>query len=132
MQGGGFAISGGLALAGAGVMIYNAPAQSSDQIKLSGNGSLTLSPPTSGTYKGVAIFEDRTSTATIAVTGNGSMNLTGTIYSPKAEVDLTGNGGTDVMGSQIIVKNMKVSGNGVVNVNYPAIGSPVRDTRIVE
>jgi hypothetical protein len=132
MQGGGFSTSGGIDLTGSGVMIYNAPAHSSEQVKLTGSGNLTLSPPTSGTYKGIAIFQDRTSTAIVAITGNGSMNLTGTIYAPKAEVDLTGNGGSNVTGSQIIANNMTVTGNGPVNVNYNSSGSPVRDTRTVE
>jgi len=60
------------------------------------------------------------------------MNLTGTIYSAGAEIDVTGNGGTDVVGSQIIANNMTVTGNGSVNVSYSLSISPVRDTRIVE
>ena len=132
MQGGGFSNSGSINMTGTGVVIYNAPASTSDQVKLTGSGSLTLSPPTSGTYKGISIFQDRTSTAVVALTGGGSMNVSGTIYAAKAEIDLTGNGGTNVAGSQIIANNMKVTGNGPVSVNYNATGSPVRDTRIVE
>lgn len=132
MQGGGFSNSGSINMTGIGVMIYNAPVQNSDQVKLNGSGSLTLSPPTSGTYKGLTIFQARSSTAVVGVTGNGSMNLTGTIYSAGAEIDVTGNGGTYVVGSQIIANNMQVTGNGPVNVNYNPNGSTVRDTRIVE
>ncbi len=132
MAGGGFTISGGINVTGSGVMIYNAPVQNSDQVKLSGSGSLTLSAPTSGTYKGIVIFQARASTAVVGITGNGGMNLTGTIYAAGANVDLTGNGGANVVGSQIIADSMTVTGNGPVNVNYPASGSPVRDTRIVE
>ena len=132
MQGGGFSDSGGINITGSGVMIYNAPVHASEQIKLTGNGNLTMSPPTSGPYKGITIFEDRASTAVIALTGNGGMTLTGTIYSPGAEIDLTGNGGTTVAGSQIIANNMAVTGPGSVNVNYNSSGLPARDTRIVE
>jgi hypothetical protein len=132
MQGGGFSVSGGMNVTGSGVMIYNAPSGSNDQVTLSGTGTLTLSPPTSGSYKGITIFQSRTSTAAIAITGNGSLNVSGTIYAPGAEVDLTGNGSTDVMGAQFIANNMKVGGNGSVNVTYDANSSPVRDTRIVQ
>jgi Putative Flp pilus-assembly TadE/G-like len=132
MAGGGFSINGGINVTGSGVMIYNAPVQNSDQVKLTGNGTLTLSAPTSGTYKGITIFETRTSTATVDITGNGGMNLTGTIYSAGANVDLTGNGSSNVIGSQIIADSMTVTGNGSVNVSYTASGLPVRDTRIVE
>ncbi len=132
MAGGGFSISGSINVTGTGVMIYNAPLHNSDQVQLSGSGSLTLSAPTSGTYKGITIFQARSSTAVVGITGNGSMNLTGTIYSAGAEIDLTGNGGSNVVGSQIIADSMKVTGNGPVNVNYAGNGAPARDTRIVE
>jgi hypothetical protein len=132
IQGGGFSNSGGIDLTGSGVMIYNAPAKTSDQVKLTGSGNLTLSPPTSGTYKGVTIFQDRSSTAAVGISGQGGMNLTGTIYAAGGELDLTGNGSSNTMGSQIIANNMTVTGNGSVNVNYTASGSPARDTRIVE
>jgi hypothetical protein len=132
MQGGGFSDSGGLNLTGSGVMIYNAPVHNSESVKLTANGSLTLSPPTSGPYKGIAIFQARSATAAVDITGNGSMNLTGTIYAAGANIDLTANGGANSIGSQIIADSMTVTGNGSVNVNYNGSGSPVRDTRIVE
>jgi hypothetical protein len=132
IQGGGFSNTGSIDLAGAGVMIYNDPNKSNDQVNLTGNGSLTLSPPTSGTYKGISIFENRTSTANIKISGNGSMNLTGTIYARAAEIDLSGNGTANIVGSQIIANNMKVSGSGAVTVSYNPNTAPVRDTRIVE
>jgi len=130
MQGGGFSITGQGSVTGSGVMIYNAPAKKSDQVQLTGQGNLTLTPPTSGTYSGISMFQDRNSAAAVKITGNGGMNVTGAIYSAGAEVDLTGNGAVnvDVVGSQIIANNMKVTGNGSVQVN----GSSVRDTRIVE
>jgi hypothetical protein len=132
MQGGGFSSSGSIDVTGTGVMIYNAPLNSSDEVRLTGWGNLTLSPPTSGTYKGITIFQDRTATATVAVTGNGGMNLSGTIYSATAQVDVTGNGGLNVAGAQIIANNMTVTGNGTVTVSHDANLSPIRDTRIVE
>jgi hypothetical protein len=132
MQGGGFSNSGSINMTGSGVVIYNNPSSNSDQIKLTGSGSLTLSPPTTGPYKGISIFQNRTSTAPIAVTGNGSLNISGSIYAAAAEVDVTGNGGTTVAGSQIISNNLVVTGNGSVDVSYNANLAPVRDTRLVE
>jgi Flp pilus assembly protein TadG len=132
MQGGGFSISGGLSVSGSGVTIYNAPVKNNESVSLSGNGSLTLSPPTSGAYKGIAIFQERSATAEVDITGNGSMNLTGTIYAAGATVELTGNGGSNVMGSQIIADSMTVTGNGSVSVNYDPTSGPAKDVRIVE
>jgi hypothetical protein len=132
MQGGGFSNTGSIDLAGAGVMIYNDPAKSSDVVSLTGSGSLTLSPPTSGTYKGIAIFQNRTATSIIKITGQGDMSLTGTVYAAAAEIDVGGFGEANIVGSQIIANNMKVTGSGAVTVNYNPGTAPVRDTRIVE
>jgi Flp pilus assembly protein TadG len=132
MQGGGFSDSGGINMTGSGVMIYNDPAHNSESVALTSNGSLTLSAPTSGTYKGITIFQNRTATAAVDITGNGSMNLTGTIYAAGANINLTANGAANVIGSQIIADSMTVTGSGSVNVNYSGSGSPARDTRIVE
>jgi hypothetical protein len=132
MQGGGFSDSGGMNLTGSGVMIYNAPVHSSEQVELTSSGSLTLSPPTSGPYQGITIFQARSATAAVGITGNGSMNLTGTVYVAGANVNLTANGSANVIGSRIIADSMTVTGNGSVNVNSSGSGSPARDTRIVE
>jgi hypothetical protein len=79
-----------------------------------------------------AIFQARSATASVQITGNGSMNLTGTIYAAGANIDLTANGGSNVIGSQIIADSMTVTGNGSVNVNYDTSSSPGKDVRLVE
>jgi hypothetical protein len=132
MQGGGFADTGGISVSGNGVMIYNAPTKSSDVIKLTGSGNVTLSPPLSGTYKGITIYQDRSSTSILSISGGGALNLTGTVYAARAEVDLAGSGGTNIVGSQIIANNMNVTGKGSVTVDTSPAGPPIRDTRIVE
>jgi hypothetical protein len=99
MQGGGFSVSGSVTVNGTGVMIYNAPAKSSDTISASGNATLTLSAPTSGTYLGIVIFQDRTSSAQISVTGSAVVKLTGTVYAAKATLSLTGNSVFNLYGS---------------------------------
>jgi hypothetical protein len=133
MQGGGFSNSGSINMVGNGVMIYNAPVQTSDQIKLTGTGSLTLTPPTSGPYQGMTLFQERTSTAVVTVTGNGSMNITGATYAAKAEMDITGQGGSNNVASMIVVNNMKVTGQGAINVTYDPKNAPTpRDIRLVE
>ena len=80
LNGGGFSVSGNAVVTGTGVFVYNAPKSVSDAINISGNASVTLSASTSGAYQGVAIFQNRTSTAAITITGNGSLKLTGTLY----------------------------------------------------
>ena len=49
-------------------------------------------------------------TAIVTVTGNGSMNVSKTIYIARVEIAAMGNGGTSGVGTQIIANSMKVTG----------------------
>jgi Putative Flp pilus-assembly TadE/G-like len=118
MAGGGFRSSGSANIVGNGVLIYNAPVSSGDVISITGPGSVTITPPTSGIYQGISIFQDRTSSAPVSVTGNGSMNISGTFYAAHATLNITGNGSTNVIGSQYITYDLNVTGNGGININW--------------
>jgi Flp pilus assembly protein TadG len=129
MDGGGFAFSGNGSLTATGVMIYNAPQKSTDIISINGNGAIDLSPPTSGIYTGISLFQDRTSTNTVSVTGNGASSISGTFYVAGGTLSVTGNGTSDVIGSQYISYDLSVNGNGAFSVNW---GAPdVARTRII-
>ncbi len=81
---------------------------------------MTLSPPTSGIYQGMCIFQDRTVTQTVAITGNGSMNISGTFYAADALMTLTGQGSLNVIGSQYISRYLTLTGQGNFSVNWNA------------
>jgi len=118
MDGGGFSYTGQGNLIANGVMIFNAPKSNSDVINLSGLGSVTMSPPTSGTYQGISLFQQRSSTNTISLTGNGEMAVTGTFYTAGGTLAISGNGGGDVIGSQYISYNLNLGGNGEINIDW--------------
>jgi Flp pilus assembly protein TadG len=123
-----FKVSGNASLSGSGVLIY---ADSNASLSLAGNGSVTLSPPTSGIYQGLVFFQDRTNTSDVTVAGNGSFNVTGTFYAAKATAKVTGNGDVSI-GSQFISDQLqnKGAGNaGQVNIVYNS--SQVARTRIL-
>ena len=126
LQGGGMSATGNVSLTGSGVTIYNAPNSVSDTINLTGNIVMNLSPPTSGTYDGVTIFQSRTSAAPVSITGNAGSDITGTIYAPDAPVKIVGNSNVEV-GSQYISKTLNIVGNSSFNVGDT--GSPVAGTR---
>src|SRR5262249_31640445 len=86
-------------ITGTGVTIYLAcqsypnPCTPSDQgavIELPGTGTLSMSAPTTGAYKGVTVFADRNNTATSKVSGQGS-SFGGTLYLKSGRLQLTGN-----------------------------------------
>ena len=68
MENGGFSITGQGNLTGTGVMIYS---DGTGGTSLAGKGTMSLSPPTSGIYTGITIFEKQSGSQEIDITGNG-------------------------------------------------------------
>ncbi len=129
LQGGGFSVSGSGSVTdlGKGVLLYNAPTSSADTISLTGNGKVTLSPMASGPYQGITLFQDRSSTAPITITGNGNLDITGAIYAAHALLNVTANANVDAQGNPLdsvglalIVYDLKISGNGDFSVTVPS------------
>ena len=110
MQGGGFSVSENGNVTGNGVMIYNDA--SGGSLSISSNGSVTLSPMTTGAYFGITLFQARTATAPVSISGNGTTNISGTIYAANAPLSLSSNG--YILGSQYIAS----TGNGSLTVDY--------------
>jgi hypothetical protein len=115
INGGGINMSGSSSISGSGVFIYNT---GGGAINLSGTGSVSLSPMTTGTYTGITIFQDRSSTTGATMSGSGKMSNTGTFYFPDATLTLSGSGGVNAVGAQIIAKNLTFSGTAGIQVNY--------------
>jgi hypothetical protein len=130
IDGGGISTNSSASIAGAGVFIYNG-GSTVGSIKLTGSSSVSLSPPTTGTYAGISLFQDRTSTAALSLTGSGGINITGGIYAAKAPSTLTGSSSTSIDGSFLIVDSAKLTGSATIQVGT-GTGGGNRDTRIVE
>lgn len=117
----------------AGIMIYNNWSNATATISLNSSGTITLTPPASGLYRGLCIFQKRGTlsspgpTATIAA--QLTTNVTGTIYTAYASVSLSGSALTNVMGGQIIADTLSVSG--LVNLNINAGSQPTANMRIL-
>jgi len=117
IEGGGLSVSGNASISGSGVMIVNAGSKypttggTSGSITLSGSGSYNLSPPTTGTYAGIVIFQTCDNSKALTVSGNAS-GMTGTVYAPAAQLAESGNA---ALNAALIVDTLTISGNGVAN-----------------
>ena len=136
MKGGGFTFSGTGSLTAAGVMIVNAPASTSvnnDVISITGSGVIDLSPITTGIYTGISLWQTRTSTNTITISGGGAgSTLSGTFYAQHGTLKVSGGNGVGV-GSQYISYDLNITGSASMGVNYnPATVAPVRILQLVE
>lgn len=110
----GLSLSGGAAISSGpgGVLLYVA----GGSLTLSGNGAVNLAPMASGPWAGVVIFQSRTDSSTLALTGNGAGSVYGgTVYDPAGEVSLTGNGKLALGG--LVAGQVAMTGNGAVNVD---------------
>lgn len=119
MDGGGFSFGGQGSLTANGVMIFNAPKSSSDNINLSGSGggSVTITPPTSGTYKGLTLFQERVASNVMNISGNGGFYVTGTFYTAGSLMNVTGNGDAQI-GSQYVSRLLDINGTGGIKIDY--------------
>jgi hypothetical protein len=133
MDGGGFSVTGNASVAGQGVMIFNTGGSAAGALSLHGNGSISLTPPTSGPYKGIGFWQARDVTQALTLGGNGSINITGVVYAPAAQVNLKGNGSADgTIASGFVVAGVSVSGNGSFRVAQGSVAARVPDCRLVE
>jgi hypothetical protein len=119
-----------------GMMIYMNPSSTaqSQSIGIQGNatGSIVLSGLTSGPYSGILFWQNRTATQTMSITGQGTINLTGTLYAANAQITLGGTG-TAYVGSQLISRTLNVTGGGNQIINYTDKATArTRDIRLVE
>jgi large repetitive protein len=122
LQGGGLSVSGNAKLTGDGVMIYNAPHKFSDDISVSGRASVTLSAASSGTYQSIAVFQNRTSKAPIAIS-SGNVSVNGMLYAAAAHLKVNSARGVNVtampadgISTGIVVASLSVVGHGVLLV----------------
>lgn len=88
---GGLTLKGNATLEGTGVMIYNSPRDpkksgAKQGIKIETKGSVSLTPPTSGQYKGISIFQDQAARAKLEFKNGSEIDIHGTIYAPNAEI----------------------------------------------
>lgn len=120
-----------------GVMLFLK--QGSLDITGNSGSSMNLKGLPSGTfggseaYQGMVFWQPTSNTNGISITGNGGVNMSGTFYAPSTtEFKVTGNGGSgngDTYGSQFVVNQFKVAGNGDVNINYS--GQTSAKTRVL-
>src|SRR5262249_20220641 len=118
MDGGGFSFTGQGNLNAQGVMIFVAPKQSSDIVNIQGTGIINYSPPTSGIYRGISFFQQRSSYNNMNISGNGASTISGTFYTQHGTLNVTGSGSSDTIGSQYISYKLVINGNGNFKVNW--------------
>lgn len=90
----------------------------SQPVKIEGGVNSVLMAPTSGTYKGMLIWQDNVCQQTLDFGGGGGVSTTGSIYAPNATVE--GNGTNSAVNlSQVIAKHVNTQ-NADFTITYSA------------
>lgn len=96
-------------------------------VSMNGGAQLNLKAPSSGTYKGVLIYQDRRAPMTNQsnkINGNSQSLFEGAIYMPGQEVEFTGTTGMNTNCLQLVARRITWSGNSSIsNVCPPSSGA---------
>jgi len=94
LNGGGMSVTGNAVISGSGVTFFNTGqwGHTVSAISTAGSATLTLSGPTSGTYKGMLFLQDRnlTYSGSNNISGSSSSVLTGSLYFPTTALQYSG------------------------------------------
>jgi Flp pilus assembly protein TadG len=90
---------------------------------ITGTGTIDIGAPTSGTWSGVAVYQDNRMTTVSSRTYSGNsptMNITGLVYAPYADITYSGainhqTGGLSCLG--MVARTVTVSGTGSIFAN---------------
>jgi len=86
-------------------------------VDIQGNGGIRATPPTSGIFEGITIFQARDNYNVASIYGTANLDLDGTLYFPVAEkVNLRGGGWG--FGNQLIGWRFDIRGQGILGIQY--------------
>lgn len=136
ISGNGMHIAGGSTVTGSNVMFYitKGNGYSFAPLIIDNGTTVTLSAPTTGTYAGILFFQDRsittanTSNSATSLAGGANMTLTGAIYTPGTQLDVSNGTNTSASYTIIVADSILFQGGITLNANYSGLqgGSPIQ------
>ena len=85
-----------------------------------GRSTINLYAPTSGDYKGIAIFSPVNNHTTFHVQGQSILNITGSILIPGSELLLDGSAVVTSLNSQVVCNDIVTGGSSSLTTTYKA------------
>jgi len=140
LAGGGMIITGNARVTGQGVMFYNTKSGSYDykKILIGGDSTVVLSAPTSGPFKGILFYQDRTIVGgeMSEFINKANVRLDGTLYFPTTKLyfhdDVVVENSSMVIVAYDVEFNDKVQVTVTVDKNVAAMPGAVLYARLVE
>ncbi len=127
MDSGSFSINGQATLTGTGVTIIltSSTGSSYPTVSINGGAEVNLTAPTSGTYSGMAFYQDRNAPLNNSNSFNGgsTMNINGSVYFPKGQTTFNGGNSITTPCTQIVAYTITFNGNNTTSINCPTSNS---------
>ena len=117
INGGDATIQGTLNCTSCTIVLTNKDTATSAQIgqfKSNAGANVNITSPTTGTYKGLAIYQDRRavdSGQTNKINGNNNSIIQGALYFPSQQLDYNGDGTTNAICTMFVARRINFSGN---------------------
>ena len=111
----GMSVAGNATVTGTGVMLF----VRSGNLSFSGGSSVNLAPPASGQYKNILIFQSRSDTSAMTLSGGTSLSTSqfgGVVYAPASSGVTLGTGGAFMHVMAVIARNVTVTGDSQVSI----------------
>jgi hypothetical protein len=90
----------------------------------SSGGTWNLTPPSTGTYAGVAMYQDVTDTNGITFSGGAGLAGTGVIYAPGASITFSGGSSDTSSSTTLAAKSFTFSGNSTMSSGATSAFTP--------
>ncbi|MBC7953638.1 MAG: hypothetical protein H7Z12_17705 [Rhodospirillaceae bacterium] len=127
VSGGEFRVNAGATLTGTGVtIILTGSGTNIATVNINGNATVELEAPTSGTYSGVVMYQDRAASTSGVNTFNGgaNMELTGVVYIPSQEIRFSGGSSNGNGCTRLVGRSVTFTGNANLENNCTGKGIP--------
>lgn len=121
INGGSVDLKGAFSCAACTIVLTNSdPSPTATIGTFSSNAQATnnITAPTSGTYKGIAVYQDRRATGNVDKINGGSSNvISGVVYFPKDTLWLNGTGSAVSLCSMFVANNLVFNGTGNIAIS---------------
>lgn len=116
LRGGEIKLNGNGRLVGSGVTIF---LMEDAELSIQANQTIQLSPPTTGPYAGITIYQERSNHTTLTINGTADSVVTGFVYAPGAHVFYAGNSATTATPGclRMVGNTIELTGNSAMTSN---------------
>jgi hypothetical protein len=127
VNGGNAFIQGDLTCTGCSIVLTNKDTTSNTigDFKVNADSKINMSAPTSGTFKGIAIYQDRRATDGSSkvnkINGNSDSIITGALYFPNQELQYNGGGTTAATCTMFVARRVNFTGNSTTSNKFKSL-----------